>query len=356
MKVAVLGAGNGGQTMAADLTLQGHTVSLYEMPAFAGPLRTLFKTREITLSGFLEGRAEIDCVTTDIAEAIQGADIIFIPLPASAHRNYAELLADHVTDGQVIVLMPGTLGSLTFKRIFKEKGVAADVAICETSSLAYDTRVEEPGKIHVFAVNPDLLLGVLPVSKTDAAFKLASNFFSFQRVEDVLACGLHSLNPVLHIPGCILNSARIERSKGNFYLYEEGITPCVAKVMEKFEEERKALMEALGYSFMSLAEELAEGREPRSIWEEVNGCETLEFIKGPTSLQNRYFTEDIPYGLTAWIALADLLSIDVPVMRSLQMIGSILIGYDLTDMVRTKADMGIDGLDQDALKTYIRDF
>ena len=356
MNVAVLGAGNGGQTMAADLTLQGHRVSLYEMPEFAGPLQTLFKNKVITLSGFLEGRAEIHCMTTDLAEAIRDADIIFIPLPASAHRNYANALADHVKDGQVIVLMPGTLGSLTFKRIFKEKGVTADVAICETSSLAYDTRIEEPGRIHVFATNPDLLFGVMPSSKTDEAYKLASSFYSLKKVDDVLACGLHSLNPVLHIPGCILNSARIERSKGQFYLYEEGITPCVAKVMEQFEEERKALVETLGYPFMSLAEELAEGREPRSIWEEVNGCESLEFIKGPTSLKNRYVTEDIPYGLTAWIALADLLSADVPVMRSLQMLGSILIGYDMADMVRTKADMGIDGLDRDALQAYVHDF
>ncbi|MCQ4636291.1 NAD/NADP octopine/nopaline dehydrogenase family protein [Anaerovorax odorimutans] len=356
MKVAVLGAGNGGQTMAADLTLQGHRVSLYEMPEYAEPLRNLFETREITLEGFIKGKAKIDLITTDIAEAIEDVEIMFIPLPASAQRNYAELLADQVKDGQVIVLMPGSLGSLTFKRIFKEKGVTADIAICETSSLAYDTRAESPGRIHVFARNPDLLFGVMPTEKTDLAYKLASTFYSLQKVDDVLACGLHSLNPVLHIPGCVLNSARIERSKGDFYLYEEGITPCVAGVMEKLEEERKAIVQTLGYKFMSLAEELAEGRQPRSIWEEVNGCETLEFIKGPTSLQNRYFTEDIPYGLTAWIALAELLIVEVPVMKALQAIGSILIGAKLSDMVRTQADMGVEGLDKEALKKYVKDF
>ena len=31
-KIAVLGGGNGAHTMAAEFTLKGHTVNLYEMP------------------------------------------------------------------------------------------------------------------------------------------------------------------------------------------------------------------------------------------------------------------------------------------------------------------------------------
>jgi len=37
-RVAVLGAGNGGITAAADLTLRGFEVALYELPQFSGTL------------------------------------------------------------------------------------------------------------------------------------------------------------------------------------------------------------------------------------------------------------------------------------------------------------------------------
>ncbi|MBI2882259.1 MAG: NAD/NADP octopine/nopaline dehydrogenase, partial [Candidatus Tectomicrobia bacterium] len=38
-QVAVLGAGGGGQTIAADLTLEGHSVRLFEHPKFAASLK-----------------------------------------------------------------------------------------------------------------------------------------------------------------------------------------------------------------------------------------------------------------------------------------------------------------------------
>ena len=34
-RITILGAGNGAQTMAADLASKGHAVTLYEHPAFA---------------------------------------------------------------------------------------------------------------------------------------------------------------------------------------------------------------------------------------------------------------------------------------------------------------------------------
>jgi opine dehydrogenase len=352
---AVLGGGNGSHAMAADLTLAGHEIRLFEMERYAAAMGKVFETKTIQITGLARtGTARLSCVTTDIREAIAGTEVIFIPLPAFTHRIYAELLADCVEDGQVIVLAPGTFGSLVFKRIFAEKKVTAEVTICELNSLTYDTRLTGPGAVHVYARNPGLKLGVLPASKTGDTYELISEFYEVVKADDVLDCGLHSLNPCLHVPGCILNAGRIERSKGEFYLYEEGITPCVARVMEAVEEERGAIVRKLGYRLTTLTEELAEGREARTVWEEVNGCETLEFIKGPTSIRSRYFTEDIPYGLVAWVELAGVLEIETPVMDALISLGSLIVGEDAFSMGRTKADMGIEGMTVEELREYAR--
>ena len=42
MKVAVMGGGNGSHTIAADLSLKGLTVNMFEMEQFAGTMRGVF--------------------------------------------------------------------------------------------------------------------------------------------------------------------------------------------------------------------------------------------------------------------------------------------------------------------------
>lgn len=232
--------------------------------------------------------------------------------------------------------------------------MTADVTLCETATLNYDARIVSPGNVYVYDRNHEIKCGVLPASKSDEVYKILEKYYGeFIPCEDVLACGLHSLNPCLHIPGCVMNAGRIERSKGNFYLYEEGITPTVATVMEVLDEERATLVRALGYDLMTVAMELAEGREPRSIWEEVNGCETLEFIKGPTSLQNRYFTEDIPYGLVSWSELGQMLGIKTPLIDAFIEIGSIIINQKPRETGRTLKKLGIEGMSVDELMKYL---
>ena len=44
-KVAILGAGNGGLTAAADLSQRGFDVTLYELPQFASNLEGVKKKR-----------------------------------------------------------------------------------------------------------------------------------------------------------------------------------------------------------------------------------------------------------------------------------------------------------------------
>ena len=42
MKVAVMGGGNGSHTIAADLTLKGLTVNMFETAHFAASMRQVF--------------------------------------------------------------------------------------------------------------------------------------------------------------------------------------------------------------------------------------------------------------------------------------------------------------------------
>ncbi len=83
-RVTVIGAGNGGVSMAAWLSLRGCSVSLYDK--FDQALKGIKKAGGIMLREPLtEGFAQIDTVTSDIAVALQDSELIMVVTPAFAH-------------------------------------------------------------------------------------------------------------------------------------------------------------------------------------------------------------------------------------------------------------------------------
>lgn len=61
-----------------------------------------------------------------------------------------------------------------------------------------------------------LKVGVMPASRTDEVIaELDGVFPGIEPVESVVACGLSSLNPIIHVPGCILNAGRIEYAESD---------------------------------------------------------------------------------------------------------------------------------------------
>lgn len=353
--VAVLGGGHGGHTLAADLTLAGHTVRFFEMERFRHQMTKVFATQTIEAVGeILTGTAHIHAVTSDIAAAVGDAEIILVAVPAFAHKDYAELLTPHVQAGQIVVLLPGTLGTLEFARIWREAGVGEGVVLAEADTLPYATRVEAEGVVRVYGRSV-LGMGVFPANKTDWAVELLSDVLDLVPASNVLEAGFGSINPVIHPPGTVLNAGRIERSKGEFYVYEEGMTPSVARVIDQLDEERLSVAATLGLHPLPLAEALSSaGLGPKgTTWQTLNGSQTLTFIKGPTSLKTRYLAEDIPYGLLTWASIADGLGVETPLMDAFVSLGFALLGYGPERGSRGAAELGLAGLDAEAMVQYV---
>ena len=355
-KIAILGAGHGGHAAAAEMTEKGYDVRLYQDPDYINLISKVYETKEITISGEERStaRIKIPMVTSDLAEAVKGADIIFYTVPAFVHRKMAEKLSGLVEEGQIIALLPGTLGTLVTARIFREKGVLDKVILAETNTLPYDTRVLAPGEVYVYKMNNPLLLGVFPAEKTAQAAKVLEGTYNFMPVSDVLECALHSHNPILHTPGCIMNTGRMEKVFGEFYLYEEGFSPTVCRVTEEMDKERMAIGYAYGYKPLTLTQALSGLDNPGDLWKEVNGNRGLCFIKGPDSVKSRYFTEDTPNGLVPWSMIADLAGVDTPLIESFATIASTVIQVDSWKTGRTLADMGIEGLTKTEFQEYMK--
>src|SRR5947209_6591284 len=121
--VTVLGGGNTGFAVAANLALRGVEVTLAEVPEFGWTLEPIRETREVRLDGVAaRGAARLREVTTNLGEALARNELVLLIVPAYAHRPFARACAPHLRPGQAVVLMPGTLGTLEFARLLEEVG------------------------------------------------------------------------------------------------------------------------------------------------------------------------------------------------------------------------------------------
>lgn len=356
--IAVLGGGHGARTVAADLSLAGHQVRLFEFEEFHDTVAAIFEQQTITIGGKARnGTATLALATHDLGEAIGSSDAIMVIVPALHHRTYAKALAPCLRDGQNVVLIPGTIGSLEFITEIRARGCTADVTVSELDTLPYATRITGPTSVNVFHALPAFGVGVFPAVRTTKVLRLMKDLYpGIVAFRDVLEAGLSNCNPVIHPLGVLMNAGRIEYSRGEFWYYEEGITPATARVMEALDAERLAIGRKLGLRMPGQSDTLhAVGYGPKGdLWETLKGSKGLTPIKGPTSLANRYVTEDIPIGLVCWSQLGERLGVPTPLMRATIEIGIAVSGVNYWKTGRTLARCGIEGMSARRLCDYVR--
>ncbi|MGI8856627.1 MAG: NAD/NADP octopine/nopaline dehydrogenase family protein [Thermomicrobiales bacterium] len=355
-RVAVLGGGNTGFSLAANLQLRGFAVTLWEIPAHAGTLAPLHDGA-IRLTGVAEqGMARLHHVTTDIGEALAANDLVLVPVPSYAHRAFAAACVPHLRPGHVIVLTPGNMGALAFAEAARTAGTADGVIFAEADTAPYVCRKLGPDHAHIWGVVSGIGVAAFPARGNDRLLELLADVFPGVRAyPHIVACGLSAGNPILHPAGVLLNAGRVEYARGDFYFYEEGVTPGVVRAIKAVDAERLAIGARLGLTLDPVEETYWQaGFGPHGdLWATINGSRMLTQLRAPGSLDTRWLTEDIPYGIATWSALGTQFDVPTPVMSALTDLGAAVTGQDLRAATRTPADLGIAHLDRDPLTHYL---
>ena len=359
--VTVLGAGNTGFAVAANLTLAGHSVTLGELPAFPEAIAPVRDARTIELLGVAHtGAARIAEITDNVAAAANASDVLVVIVPAYGHAPWAQALAPHLRNDHTLTLMPGTLGALEVARILREAG-APRIPVAETDTAPYVCRKTGPAEATIWGVVPHMGLGVFPATATERVQAALERFFpGIVPLPDVFACGLGAMNPVVHPPGVLMNAGRIEQSRGEFYFYDEGVTPGVVDAIMALDGERRAVAAALGHHLPDAAQAFhAAGfgpkADPPDLWATINGSRMLTALKAPGQLDTRWLSEDVPYGLRAWPGLGDAAGVATPVMDAVITLGLTVLREPLETNCRTLADLGLVGMDRDRMLAYARE-
>ncbi len=368
--VAVLGGGNGGHAVAANLSLAGFKVNFFELPQFADSFEKVLRTKEIQIQGIsIDGVAKLNLATTDIQQAIKDAEVIFVITPAFGHKAMAEVCAPFIQDGQIIVLMPGSGGSLEFVNIFKQRKVKREVTFAESCTLPYGARLKGPGHVSVLINAVILPTGIFPSKKTGGVIPKLKPFYPMiTPAKDVLEAAINNPNPVVHPVATLLSATRIEHSKGEFYLYTEGMTPAVARTYESLNQERLSICKALGYKLhhwdnlefknynLGETEEECRYRILNTSMDATFGKDGIYAgikMKGPEHLKDRFVTEDVPYGMVLLSTLGDLLGVPTPTHDAVIQLASVINRTDYWKTGRGMKQLGLSQFDKKGLKKFL---
>ncbi|PAB59608.1 NAD/NADP-dependent octopine/nopaline dehydrogenase family protein [Anaeromicrobium sediminis] len=345
MKVAVIGAGNGGISMAAHMALKGNEVSIYSK--FNNEMKEIIDKGGIYLkNGCVEGFAKMKLASTEISKVIKDAELIMVVAPAFAHKDIANEIAPHLEDSQIVILNPGrTGGALQFRKIVKEKNKNLEsIVIGEAQTLIYASRKVGPAEATIFGIKEKVSFAVLPSSAIDVAKeKIQKIFPQFTPLENILETSLLNIGAIFHPAPCIFNAARIESTKGNFEYYHEGITPTLGKILEKIDEERMNVAKGLGVKNKSTIEWLkdAYGVEGNSIYECIQKNKSYSGIKAPSNINTRYISEDVPMSLVPIAEFGQLVDVETPTIDMIINLANIIHDKDYRENGRKLEDMGI---------------
>jgi opine dehydrogenase len=359
---AVLGAGHGGMAMAGHLAIMGFRVNLFNRtPARLEPIKRRGAIEVIAHDGeeIPRGVKPLALVTSDIKEALSGVDVVMVVVPATGHSWLAEQMAPHLTDGQMVVLNPGrTGGALEVHHIFREKGVTADVVVAEAQTLLYASRAVNPAQVQIFRVKNSVPVAAIPAHRTPDVIKALSQAFrQFIPGDNVIKTGMDNIGAVFHPAVTVLNSARIESTRGEFEYYVDGITPAVAQVLEAIDKERVAVGASMGFNCMTAREWLyvAYDAVGQTLHDAIRANRGYYGINAPPHLHHRYLTEDVPMSLIPIVSIGELVGSPCPTIRTIIHLANLMHGCDYWQTGRTAERLGLAGLDLHAIRRLVLD-
>lgn len=340
MKVTVIGCGNSGLIHAAKMIENGHKVAILKS---SNSVHEEFYDEICSESGYnvkdeTDGGkrffARPEFITKDVERAVSFADIIMVMTTTLQHESIAKLISPFVRDGQIIVLVPGYMGALIFRKYIKKH-----VIYSEWETTAYNGRIVDSMYVRITFYNPRNAISVLPVSRKEAVLNILSTLFENTKYTraHILESALHNPNMIVHTIGTILSASRIEYSRGEFWMYREAFTPSVINVINAFDKQKNGILCKFGCEPLDYFE-AAKWRNSEDMSKEamdVFKSFADSSNKGPASLNSRYIKEDVPMGLVLFSSLGKRVNVCTSMADSLIQIASSLLSIDFDEQGRT---------------------
>ncbi len=354
LKFAIIGAGAGGQSMAAILTSKGYIAKLYDIDK--EKIHRLQELKTIKVTGVIACEAAPAVITDRIDEVMDDVDVIMVVSTTDAHRSIAYACKPYLKDGQIVMLNPGHCGgALEIANILRgEDGCGKDLIIAEAGDLMYGCRSYEVGNILHTGLKVHVPVATLPASDIDRLMKVLGPIFPcLQPAANVLETGFEGAGAMLHPIPSLMNINKMDLGQSYDY-YMEGITPHIADIISACDKERVAVCRALGVDALALGDMLVKTYklEPKdSLYDLIQSIESYRALRNPTNTKHRFIVEDTMSGLVPLASVGHALGIPTPMMDAFVNIASAVCGRDFWKEGRTAEKLGMAGKRQCCLRS-----
>jgi opine dehydrogenase len=327
MRVAILGAGAIAYGNAALLCSDGHDVILWSpsgqrtAPLAAGT--------PLVATGAVVGRFH-PRIAASCADALADAAVVVVAVPGYAYRCVLDAAAPLLRSEQMVVFSSHmSLAALYLAGLLRKRGVGTPIAALGTTVTT--GRQTAPDAVTIGSIRTRLDVAVLPESATARGIEVCRVLFGDRFVErsGLLAITLSNVNAQNHLAIALCNLTRMEL--GEAWGQNRHITPAVARLIEALDAERLAIANACGLTVRTVHEHLHLSFDvPMGPLAEMAQAlaQRPRDVNGPTTLDTRYITEDVPFGLVPTIRLAALVGVSTPLHEGGVQLISALYGRD----------------------------
>ncbi len=336
-KLAFIGGGSTGHAAAAFFTLRGFEVRLYDDERYRERFEAIRRNGGILLRGKARGLAKVHTLTTQPAEAISGAEVIFVNVVAARHGEVARVIAPYLCDGQHVVICPGNLGSFVFRQVFRQMGMDKDVTVSELEGNLFPCRLTGEAEAKIGLPFGAKGIAALPAADTPRVIAALEGVMELYPNKNVFDCAMNSTNFVMHLGATLLSATRIHQRGASFNMFKEGLAPQAVACSRKIEQERRAVMAAMA---------LSPHADPLAFMESLISpkadAELADFISldGPSSTAHRYITEDALCSAAFCVSAGRRLGISCPVLEAFLTIAGTINGTDYLTAGRTLENLG----------------
>lgn len=358
--ITVCASGNIGRSVAADCSLMGCSVKLYELKEFEENIKGIQTAGGIEISGVTQsgktGFAPLDLTTSDPELAFQGSDIIMITAPAMGHIPFFDSFYKYLEDGQCVLVNTGYWGSLRIYQRMKELGVSTNVILAESALPPYLSLEEQPNLVHCFSIQPEQSIPVasFPGNRFEQAFdRLKEIYPQFYKASNIIATNLEVGNPSIHPPFTVPISGLVFDKCESCKYYRE-VTSSGAKIAYAFDKERKKVAEKLGISTATIDSwaEIMFGNEQTNIEDKLKASVFAEF-DFPSWALERTLDEDIEYNYVPLTGLAEAANVEVPHAKAMVTLFGTIFGKNYWETGITLEKLGLQGLTKDGLIKFL---
>lgn len=349
MNICIIGTGNAGTTVGADLSLKGHRVTMLKTSdaLHNENFQYLQKNKSVQVER-LDGEmltAHYYMVTKDLSEALTpDVELVIVYVQTNYHESVIKLIEPFLYDGEMIMFQPGYCSTAFLLKHSRKKIISI-----EAESSPIDCRIITPGHCKELFRNVRNPIGIYPQEKAAETFeKISTMGYNFFLLDSVVEAGLHNPNLIVHTIGSIMSIPRIEYIKGKGYkMYKEVFTPSIWNLVLSLDSEKMAVLASLGLKQVPYVD-ACKYRNSENLEVDATGIFFDYAINhspdGPSVPDSRYITEDVPQGLCLLESLGKKLDIPTPVCSGLIDIASACLNRDFRSEGRNISVLGDDNL------------